>query len=57
MKKKENSSEKERYPIVAKLNKVLKCLQKTKQLYDYSWVQISIFYIGGSVEKPPWCNG
>ena len=35
-KKKENSSEKERYPIVAKLNKVLKCLQKTKQLYDYS---------------------
>ena len=34
MKKRENSSEKERYPIVAKLNKVLKCLQKTKQLYD-----------------------
>ena len=32
--KKENSSEKERYPIVAKPHKVLKCLQKTKQLYD-----------------------
>ena len=32
--KKKNSSEKERYPIVAKLNKDLKCLQKTKQLYD-----------------------
>ena len=31
---KKYSSEKERYPIVAKLNRVLKRLQKTKQLYD-----------------------